>query len=350
MELSAVDVFYVKKELALMRGARIEKIFQSKANKKDLLFVMHHKDLPKIHLRFQLPGMVGLQKAKPSYPQTPPGFAVFLRKYLKGGKILSTWESGFDRTLMLTITSQRKQYDLMVELVSPGNMILVEQKKIKSPLETQRHKDRTIRGGVEYEPLPPQFDTSVANEEELIEKLTSSKKDSVVTALAIELGLGGVYAEEACARAKVEKDAKIDAINVKKLAKAVVGLFKEKIVPYVDEKRAYPFKLVSKKTKKSEKFFLEALGLFIPDPKDGEVQDQGEGKKKKTEKIVVAQEKRLVELEKKSVEDQKRGEKIFENYQLVEKVIKLMKEDKEKLKKMKEVKKIHKNGTVELEL
>ncbi|MBR9700578.1 hypothetical protein GOV11_01810, partial [Candidatus Woesearchaeota archaeon] len=85
MELTSLDVRYVARELATMEGAKVEKVFQSKTDRKDILLVLYQKERPKLYLRM-VPGMVCLQEEKPAYPQVPPAFAMFLRKYMKSAR------------------------------------------------------------------------------------------------------------------------------------------------------------------------------------------------------------------------------------------------------------------------
>src|SRR5215210_7209928 len=101
-ELTSLDVRYLARELSLMQGAKVEKIVQSDEDKRDLLFTLYHKDFPKIHLRFMLRGLVCTQDEKPgTYPKAPPGFAMFLRKYLGSARLAKAEQRGFDRILML---------------------------------------------------------------------------------------------------------------------------------------------------------------------------------------------------------------------------------------------------------
>lgn len=322
MELTALDARYAVRELAQFSGAKVEKVLQHDAEKRDLLMTMYLQGSPKLHLRL-MPGYLGLQAQKPGhYPKVPPGFAMFLRKYLGGARLVAARQHGFDRIVELDFDSRHGQLTLVIELIPPGNVVLVMDGKIKGLLETQNFKDRTLRGGIPYEPPPASIDPEQASAEELAQIITTSTKNSIVTALAIELGLGGIYAEEACARAGIEKhrsDLKQDEVRL--VVSAVKELFAQEVVPCRDEKRAYPFPMRSRAIMPAEEaLFLSALGSLIEDQPVVE-ERRVKPVKDKLAVMLAAQEKQIRKFERESEEAQRAGERIYEEYQLMSEII-----------------------------
>lgn len=322
MELTAFDLHHAAKELQRMEGAKVEKIFQSKTDRKDILFQMYLQEWPKIYLRFVLPGMICLEGEKPAYPQQPGAFAMFLRKYLSGARLAKVEQRGFDRILVLSFDAKEGPVDVIAELMPPGNLLLVMDGKIKSLVKPESFKDRTLRGGIPYDAPPSPFDLLHASQDEIAEQIIASTKDSIVVTLAVSLGLGGIYAEEACARAGIGKQR---ADLPKKEALAIAASIREmlecSITPHADEKRAYPFEMKTKDSSPTEEnLFLKSLSRFTQPPPDGEVQKEG-SKAARIEKMIAAQEKRMHELEQQIADNQMKGELIFKNYQTVQQIL-----------------------------
>ena len=279
MELTSLDLHYVTKELQSIVGAKVEKIYQSES-KRDVLFALYVKDAPKMNLRFLLPGMVCSVKDKPSYPQMPPGFAVFLRKYLGGTRIQSVQQAGFDRILNIGFASKTEAYSLVVEMFHPGNMLLLDgEGRIINLLENQQFKDRVLRGRQLYVAPPPSYDIITATDAELADRISVSTKDSIVTALAIGFSLGGVYAEEACARASIAKHRNdLSAAEVNSVVAAEQPAQK-----------------------------AEAKQKALP--------------QSKTQAIIDAQRQQVTRFEQDAVSEQRKGERIFEEYQLLQEIL-----------------------------
>ena len=83
-----------------------------------------------------------------------------------------------------------------IEFFAKGNMLLCDANQtILSPLQPQSWSDRTLRGGIPYE--HPVRDTHIFSL--TLEKLKQLPfQDTISKTLAIELGIGGLYAEEIC--------------------------------------------------------------------------------------------------------------------------------------------------------
>jgi len=73
------------------------------------------------------------------------------------------------------------------------------------PLREQEWSHRVIRTKEKYMFPPSQVNIFKINPRDFSETMKSSDRD-VVRALALDLNLGGAYAEEICYRAKVDKN------------------------------------------------------------------------------------------------------------------------------------------------
>jgi predicted ribosome quality control (RQC) complex YloA/Tae2 family protein len=335
IELSGLDLRYAVAELGQLKDAKVEKVFQSDTNKRDILFVMYLRDAPKIHLRFMLPGFVCTQKEKPATPQQPPGFSMFLRKYLSGTRLHSVEQRGFDRIIDMTFASKTATFHLIIELMQPGNMLLTDSEgRIINLLENAQYKDRTLRARQPYT-APPSVDISALGDDELASRITVSTRDSIVTTLAINCQLGGIYAEEACIRAGIAKQRNdLSAAEVRQVVGAIRELFSQPLLAHCDEHRAYPFRLQSRlATQCSDTSFLTALSGFITEeePSKAEArQKQRASPQGKLQAIIDAQSQQAARLEAEIVQTQRKGERIFEEYQLMQEILQAVREAREK--------------------
>ena len=179
-EITALDLHYLLRELAELKGARVDKIFQQQENKRDFLFVFHKPEKGKLMLRISLPGLVYFTDKKAVFPQQPPGYCMFLRKYLSGTRVVGVKQHDFERIIEFTFRFKENSFILIVEMFSKGNMILCEDDyKIKSPLENQNWKDRTIRGGIKYSYPPKQIDTKGLSKENFLDEMDIAKNEEL---------------------------------------------------------------------------------------------------------------------------------------------------------------------------
>jgi predicted ribosome quality control (RQC) complex YloA/Tae2 family protein len=324
MELTSLDIRYVARELQQMIGAKVEKVFQDDGNKRDLLFVMYLRDAPKLHLRFLLPSLVYLMEEKPVYPQQPPGFAMFLRKYLGGTRLQGVEQQGFDRILRMTFASKTTTYVLVVEFMHPGNMLLLDQDgRIINLLENQQFKDRTLRGKQPYV-APPSVDISTFSDDELSHRITTSTRDSIVTTLAIHCQLGGVYAEEVCVRAGIVKS-RSDLVpkEVEDIVRALRDALDQPIQAHNDERRSYPFAMRSRPADPSASTsFLRSMAGFIEQrPAAERKEQQRQSPKGKLQAIIDAQQSQIARFEEEIGTNQRKAERLFEEYQLLQEIL-----------------------------
>src|SRR4030043_589843 len=230
-ELTSLDLYYLTREFQHLVGARVDKFYEQAEDKKEFLFVFHKPSIGKLMLRIHLPNLAYLTDYKQVFPGTPPGFCMFLRKHLASGRIKEVRQKGFDRILEIVFDTKEGVRILVCELFSKGNMVLVDEDyKIKGLLESQNWEARTVRGGAKYEYPPAQAPTPSLGEEQLKKIVSDSKMDLVVKTFAVDLGLGGLYAEELCSRAKIDSNKeKLDDKEIKKVYSELKGLFNESI-------------------------------------------------------------------------------------------------------------------------
>jgi predicted ribosome quality control (RQC) complex YloA/Tae2 family protein len=319
--LSALDLYFLVKEFKILIGGKVDKIYEMKEDKKDFLFTFHVTGRGKMMLRFKLPGLVYLTTIKEAYPETPPGYCMFLRKYLTNARLKDVRQEGFER--ILNFTFERWNEDapetvhLIVELFSKGNMMLCdEDMKIKNPLENQHWTGREIRAHQPYGFPPTTTNTPLLTEQEIVERIAASDKESIVKTLAMDFALGGDYAEEICTRTHIPKDKKnIDDKERTALAHSLKYLLNEAIMPIKIGNNILPFAFSSilgdKIAYDTYSQALDANFSLKQDQKDEIIHQE---KTAKAERILHEQEQKIKGFELSAQENQRKGEIIYEHY------------------------------------
>ncbi|MEE8183385.1 MAG: ribosome rescue protein RqcH [Thermoplasmata archaeon] len=200
-EMTSFDIMVMSTELQKLIGSYVEKIYQPQTNR--------------LHFRFNIPGsgkknlIVNLGKWIYLDPTAePPGktlsYGMFLRKYLINGKVIRIQQRKFDRVVEFTI-DRRSEFQLVLEMFGKGNVILIKDGMILQPLHSKSWSGRELRAHKEYSFPPERTDVPRLSQEEVLSIITSSEKD-LVRALAVDVNLGGVYAEELCYRTGIDKN------------------------------------------------------------------------------------------------------------------------------------------------
>jgi predicted ribosome quality control (RQC) complex YloA/Tae2 family protein len=141
----------------------------------------------------------------PDAPGRPPNFAMMLRNRLQGADLVDVRQYEFDRILVLEFAREDADTLLVVELFGEGNVAVTNRdREVIDCLETVRLKSRTVAAGSQYEFPASRFNPLTADYEVFAARMDDSDTD-VVRTLATQLDFGGLWAEELCTRAGVEK-------------------------------------------------------------------------------------------------------------------------------------------------
>ncbi|HYD03750.1 MAG TPA: NFACT family protein, partial [Alphaproteobacteria bacterium] len=183
-EISSLELYYLTKEFKVLEGSKIDRIYHSKNNYKELTIVCHVTSKGRIMLRTTLPGIIFLDDSKDA-SDSPTGFGMMLRKYLEGGRIRLIEQKDFERVLTIIIETREKEeitiYNLVIELFSKGNMIFCDEKfKILNILDEQEWKDRSLKRLETYKYPHSRLNTLNITEDEFVDAVKNSGKDSFV--------------------------------------------------------------------------------------------------------------------------------------------------------------------------
>ena len=317
MELTSLDLSLLMEELSSLENGHVQKVYQ---RGDELTIEVYKGGEGKKRLIIGM-SYCYLSNYKRDNPMKPPGFCMELRKHM--GRIDSIKQRGFDRILEI----KSGDHKLIAEMFGKGNLILVNNGKIARALNEEQWADRTIEIGEEYKPPKPATDPREAEFDEEI------KEGEIVKQLASNLSLGGVYAEEICERADIEKNRETGELEDEELDR-IKEEFNELIDAdldprlYKDEmpKRAAPFELETYSSYEEEGFesFSRAIDeLFYRKQKKQNRKEQLEAfreKKQKLEHQKDQQKRKIKGLEKSSEENREKAETIYKNYQELDKI------------------------------
>ena len=212
--VTSVDVHFLVDELSgLLVDGRVDGVYES--GERTLVLEVFKSGSGKLSL-VVAPHYLCVSGYKREKPNHPSSFVMQLRKRLKGCFVRSIIQHAFDRIVEVDLAGNDGSYVIILEVFSKGNVILCDsERKIIGLLEWQKWRDRKLGVGQPYEYPPETVNPLTLSGGDVSEILAASERD-LVRALAVECGLGGVYAEEVCLRSGVDKGVaamKIDGGN-----------------------------------------------------------------------------------------------------------------------------------------
>src|SRR3989338_4217488 len=363
--IAALELNYIIKELQFLVGSKLDNIYNP--SKKELMLIIHVPSLGKKILRIMAGKFMYLTDYKPKF-EGATSFCLYLRKKLLGARIRKLEQKGFERIVEIEIEKQEGKLSLFIELFGKGNIILVKDNKILSAVEQQKWADRSVMPGNDYIFPNKPINFLKMDEEQFREFCKKSSQESIVKTLALDLGLGKTYSEEACIIANIDKNSE-PALGRKKLENLFKILMElkngNKGYNYTNEDIS-PFELKSYANKEFKEFntYNEALDNYFTNISKEETKSILETslnkEQNKINKIIEIQRNNLLKLEKDEKENREKGEQLYSNYQLISEVLLQIRkalekysfdEIKEKLKGHKLIKNLNsKDKTITIEL
>jgi len=298
--LTSLDLYYLMKELRDLENSRLDKVF---TDDERFVFSFYVFGQGKKYLHFLPPSTMYLSDKKTITSQES-GFARILRKYLGGKKVSIIEQQDFERILKIDFG----EYKLFFELFDKGNVVIAKKDNtIVSALVFKKFRERTIRGGINYEFPAPKINPLKTDFEDF-SKFLESRKDQIVKTLARDFSLGGSRAEELCSIAKVDKKTIAPSSSQKQ---ALYNAFQKMLKQQKTEMSTS--KLIEKDVKKAKP----------PEPKTSP-------QIKKIETIIKKQKELLQKTTNGYEENNLKGSKIYEHFADIERLLQNIKETKEK--------------------
>ncbi|AAB89216.1 ribosome rescue protein RqcH [Archaeoglobus fulgidus] len=308
-QLSSFDIKACVRELKELEGGKVEKVYHHPPDEIRIRIYAGRK----VDLVIEAGRRIHLTKFPKQAPRFPSAFAMLLRKHLEGARIKKIEQYDFDRVVVIEFERFGEIRRIVAELFSKGNVVLLnEENRVIMPLK------HTIKVGELYR-FPEQRERKDEDRE-------------VVRVLAMS-GLGGLYAEEVCLRAGIDKKKKYAELSEderKKIDEEIERLMNFTPKPQIilkdgDYLDVVPMDLLyySNYEKKYFESFNDALDDYFS-KKLAEMDELESMKSEELEKL-----KKRLEIQKESLrkfEDEaesfrKIGDAIYENYQMVEKII-----------------------------
>ncbi|MBI4451930.1 NFACT family protein [Candidatus Woesearchaeota archaeon] len=358
-QLSAIDLHFLIKEFGHLEESRVDKIYQPEQN--IIVFSFYKANAGKKILVINIGRSIFIADEKEAFGETL-GFGMFLRKHLDGSFLTEIGQIKPERILKFTFKAKNEKKCLYLEFFGKGNTILCnEHGVILNALEHHDFRERSVRPKLKYVYPMMGYNHFDLKNENLADLFKNSKKDLVVTSLATELGLGGLYSEEACLLSGIDKNTNPKNINEKQIhsitnsikkiinhkIEAKVVLENENVIDFIP----FDFQFYSdrKYEKKSFDTFNEAVAYFYSQFKEAK-ETEYDKTLKSLHRIIEQQKLAVEELRKEEAELREKGELIYHNYQLIKEVLEELnkaskkyswKEIKEKLKGHKTIKEIN---------
>jgi predicted ribosome quality control (RQC) complex YloA/Tae2 family protein len=211
-ELSSIDLAALVTELGRYESAKVDKAY---LYGDDLLRLkMRDFDRGRVELMIEVGEVKRAHMADPDHvsdaPGRPPNFAKMLRNRLGGADFVGVSQYEFDRILVFEFERPDANTSIVAELFGQGNIaVRDEHGDVVQSLETVRLKSRTVAPGAQYEFPDSRLNPLTVSFDAFVRQMEDSTTD-VVRTLATQLNLGGLYAEEICTRAGVDKEMQID--------------------------------------------------------------------------------------------------------------------------------------------
>ncbi len=266
-----------------------------------------------------------LVAAFPPAPKNPTGFAMFLRKHLEGGKILSIGQLGIERIFYLDIGKREQIFRLIIELFDEGNVILCrEDGTILMPMRPHRFRDREVIRDVPY--TRTGGDCSEFTPEGLSSILSANNRE-VVKVLAVECRLGGAYAEEVCRIAETDKNQPAHETDANRIFSAVQQLLSRVITqpfPVITSSGCWPILLDDETPLQMFDSYHRALDTYYP--REEPVSVKQKAGVTREESIRARQLRAMAGFEEKIERTQKRIDAIYSHYPLVETILQNLRE------------------------
>ena len=356
-QLSSLDLHFLLKELEILKDSRIDKIYQPETSL--LVFSLYKANTGKKLLRIETGKVLLIAEEKEQYEEIL-GFGQLLRKHLDGYFLTGIGQLKPERIIKITFKTKEETKHIYFEFFGKGNAILCDEHDvIINALEHHEFRERAVKPKLKYVYPVMSYNMFEIDKKQLEELFKNSKKDTIVICLAVELGLGGVYAEEICLLSDIDKNQNpknIPEKQMQSILNSIKKIISKKIEPQVVLENnnvvdVVPFdlELYEKHSKQNFSTFSEALSFFYSQFKEAK-ESAADKKIKELQRIIESQKQTIEELRKEEHELRQKGELIYHNYNVVKEILDEInkaskkyswKEIKEKLKGHKIVKEVN---------
>ena len=324
-ELSSFDLFFLTRELKTLIGGKIDNIYQY--SKKHLAFQVFITGKGTVFFNWNN-SFIFLSDKKEKDP-VEMQLSKQLKKVLDQARINDVYQKGFERVLVFELSTRDEKYKLIFELFKPFNLIFLDsENKIKFLAQQAIYPKRKIKLKEGYVFPESKNNFLEIRSKEFLEIAKNSEMRTLATFLAVEMNMGGKWAEEILVRAAIDKNKKPNEMK-REEAEDIISIKEEikneNIDACINNNEALPFMFVKfdEKLNVNQTSFSEALSSIIPKQ---ELQNPYTSIIEK-QKAVIGDLKKDIEL------NREIGDAIYSNYEKVKSEL-----DKHKKLRAKEIK------------
>ncbi len=316
---SSFDLYYMVKELQFLIDSKLDKVYQDG----DTLLISLYKGDK--YLLKVTPSSVYLTNYKFESEKLPQ-FSIVLRKYLSQARLKSVKQHNFERILELEF-DKKERYILIIELFSTGNVILCSKDYIIiNCLNNQVWRHRIVKPKEKYSYPPSSSINPLSLKPDDLKNLA---RDNIVKSLAIDFNMGGIFEEEICARAGIDKNKKqLNDSEIKKILSVIDDFKHIALKPNISSDKVLPFEFFNAKPDQYFDSFSAAVDFFDSNIKfvDGAYVK----KLSKLNTIIEKQKEQLEVLRQESMINKEIGDAIYRNYVRIKEVFDAVKGARDK--------------------
>src|SRR3989440_4162091 len=202
--ITSFDLRLLVAEWQGLVGGHVDKIYQ---RDDEVMFRVKPSDRGKVELYSKAGRWLCLHTVEDK-PEAPPPFAQTLRRLLDNARVTSVEQRGLDRIAVFRVERGPERFDVVFEVFSKGNLVLVRDGTIVAVMSPQKFKDRAVQVAEPYAYPAAGIDPLELDRGGFANALKGAK-GQVVRIVATVLNLGGTYAEELCLRAGVDKEIRV---------------------------------------------------------------------------------------------------------------------------------------------
>ncbi|MBT4445772.1 hypothetical protein HOA92_01550 [archaeon] len=244
--LSSVDLIALVSEFQILTRAKLQQLYHP--SKTEFCLHFHIPGKGKQYMRIIAGKMINFADEKRS-SINPSGLAMLLRKHISGAIVEKVWQKDSERIVVFDLAVRDKKFHLVVELFSKGNLVLCDNDwKILALQSWQLRQSGAVKMKQEFKFPDSRVDWKNISESEFSDLIGKSEKKNLATAIATDMGVGGLFAEEICIRSGIDSKKQVTEVvvdEIKKLYASLIGLIKElsEAKGFVYEKEISPVKI-----------------------------------------------------------------------------------------------------------
>ncbi len=327
-QLSSIDLHFAVSELAVLAGAKIDSIYN--AGHEEFYFQFHKTNVGKLLVRIIVGKALFLSDTKHN-DDTPSGLCRQLRKHLEGMFVEAITQLTPERIVLLVLKNKETTKKLYLEFFSVGNIVLCDEKDTIVAAHTSlKVKDRIIAPQQQYTYPKSAVNIFEMTLPEFRNIIAATQKNKMVTCLAIECSLGGVYSEEVCKQSEIEKNTepkKLSDTGIKNLYAAIQKLRSQKSAAVVYQKNnqiidctPFPLSVYADVPQTSFTTFCSALSYYSAHVQTVK-KTAYDTRIEKLQHVIAEQEAALVALHTQEAEYTHKAELIYHHYKLISEII-----------------------------